>query len=340
MIRLDALDLPAWRQAWHDLPGDRREVYSAPEYHAVCARWERATPHCLRAASGAGWMLYPYLAHPIEDGRHDAQTAYGYGGPLFVGEWSAERRAAALGAVADHLRASGAVAEFMRCHTEWSDPQQLAAAGNYRAFQVRTNVECELEADFEGAWAAAARRNLRKGRAAGLAWRDGASADGWGAFERLYAATAERLEMAASYRFDGEYFRGLSRVAGVRLVLVETTDSQVVAGAVVFVGGRLAHYHLGASDFAHQEKRPNDFLYHAMATVARDAGCERIVWGGGMSNDPQDTLFRFKTHFGGVRRAVFCAGRVIDAAAYEQLCKAWQTRHPGVEPKLFLKYRA
>lgn len=339
MIRLDVLDFSAWQQAWHDLPGDRREVYSAPEYHAVCAGWERATPQCLRAANGAGWMLYPYLDHPTEDGRHDAQTAYGYGGPLFVGEWSPEDRSAALNAAADRLRTAGAVAEFVRCHTEWLDAEQLAAAG-YRVFQVRTNVECDLSrADFEDGWASAARRNLRKGRAAGLAWRDGASADGWAAFEQLYGATAERLEMAAGYRFDGAYFRGLSRLAGARLVLVEAADGQVVAGAVVFIGGRLAHYHLGASEFAHQEKRPNDFLYHAMATVARDAACERIVWGGGMSNDTEDTLFRFKTHFGSVRRPVFCAGRVIDAGAYDQLCKIWQARHSGRESKLFLKYR-
>jgi hypothetical protein len=174
-----------------------------------------------------------------------------------------------------------------------------------------------------------------------LTARQGASADDWASFGRLYDATAERLNMTAGYRFDGEYFSGLSRLTRVRLILVETAaDAAPVAGAVLFIGGRLAHYHLGASDFAHADKRPNDFLYHAMATAARDAGCRRIVWGGGMSNDPEDTLFRFKTHFGNVRRPAFCAGRVIDADAYDRLCATWQARHPDRESKLFLKYRA
>jgi hypothetical protein len=346
MTRTRLLDEPAWRAACAALPGALREVYPTPAYHAVCAGWERAEPRCLRAETGGGWMLYPYLAHPAgEDasgagGAWDAQTAYGYGGPLFVGDASPAERAAALVEVSRGLRDAGAVAEFVRCHTEWVDLAALSAAG-YRTFQVRTNVECDLTAaDFESAWAPAARRNLRKARAGGLAARAGAGRADWAAFARLYALTAARLDMAAGYRFDDFYFTGLSHLPEARLVLVETPTAATAAGAIVFVGGRLAHYHLGASDFAFQEWRPNDLLYHAMATTARDAGCERIVWGGGMSNDPADSLLRFKTHFGAVRRPVYCAGRVIDAAGYGRLCAAWQARNPGRESKLFLRYRA
>jgi hypothetical protein len=341
MIRLDVLnEVVAWQQAWHDLPVERREVYSSPGYHAACARWERATAHCLRATTATGSMLYPYLAHPTADGRHDAQTAYGYGGPIFVGAWSGEERRAALDALAGHLRATGAVAEFVRCHTEWADAEELRKAG-YRAFQVRTNVECELTgAEFDAAWSSGARRNVRKALASGLKTRIGSSPEDLAAFARLYAMTAERLQMAAGYRFDSQYFRDVSAVPNVRLVVVETPERQVVAGAMVFVGGRLAHYHLGASDFAFQERRPNDLLYHGMATLAREAGCERIVWGGGMSNDPDDSLFRFKTHFGAIRRPVYCAGRAIDQAAYDRLCADWHAQNPGRESKMLLKYRA
>jgi hypothetical protein len=340
MIRLDVLNDRAWQQAWHDLPADRRECYSSPGYHAACARWERATPHCLRATVETGSMLYPYLAHPTADGRHDAQTAYGYGGPIFIGAWSAEERGAALHTLAERLRAAGAVAEFVRCHTEWVDAEELREAG-YRVFQVRTNVECELTAaEFDAAWSSGARRNLRKALASGLTSRTGRSAEDWSAFARLYEMTADRLQMAAGYRFDSRYFLDISAAPNVRLAVVETPERQVVAGAVVFVGGRLAHYHLGASDFAFQERRPNDLLYHQMATLAREAGCERIVWGGGMSNDADDSLFRFKTHFGAIRRPVYCAGRVIDQAAYDRLCDQWQAQNPGRESKLFLKYRA
>jgi hypothetical protein len=193
---------------------------------------------------------------------------------------------------------------------------------------------------FTATWAPGARRNLRKAHAAGLRYRPGAGDDDLAAFERLYALSAARLAMAPGYLFDHAYFADLVGLDGVKLIVVETEDRAAVAAAIVFVSGNVAHYHLGASDFAYQERRPNDFLYFAMADVARAAGCQRIVWGGGMSNDADDTLFRFKSHFGNVRRPAFCAGRVIDRGGYDRLCTLWQARHPDRSSRLFLKYRA
>jgi hypothetical protein len=341
-MELTRLDARSWEQSWQALPVGRRETYFHPDYAAVCGTWERAAPVCHVLRDGDRWMLHAVLEHAIpETVRHDTQTPYGYGGPLFVGQWPPDDRVAALSAVADHFRKRGAVAEFVRCHTEWTDVESLAAAG-YRVFQVRTNVECDLGGDdFTTTWSGGARRNLRNARAAGLRWRIGTTPAEWEAFEALYARTARRLEMAPVYRFDTRYFTGLSAVPGVKLVLVDSPPVQSpLAAAVVFLGGELAHYHLGASDFAHQHLRPNEMLYFAMATCARDAGCRRIVWGGGLSNDPADSLFRFKSHFGAIRRPAYGAGRVLDPGAYDRLCHEWERRNPGQTSKLFLKYRA
>lgn len=340
-MRLHPLDDDAWLRAWEYLPPDRREVYYHPAYNRTAARWEGATPHCVRVEHDSASMLYPYLLHPIPGTQeHDAQTAYGYGGPLWIGNWSPADQTAALTELARHLHDTGAVAEFVRCHTEWLDAESLRPA-DYRVFQVRTNVECELSTNaFEETWAASARRNVRKARSSGLTPRPGDSPADWQTFARLYAMTAQRLDMSPGYRFDADYLQSLSSIPGVRLIIIDALGGQPVAGAIVFVGGRLAHYHLGASDFAHQETRPNDMLYHAMATLAQAAGCNRIVWGGGMSNDPDDTLFRFKTHFGQIQKPVFCAGRILHPEAYAHLCAAWQSANPGRESKLFLKYRA
>ena len=329
-----------WHEAWRALPGSCREIYYHPLYVQTCAAWEGAEAHCLAVRGGNGQMLYSWLRHSIDGtGWNDAQTAYGYGGPLFSGDWGQEDRVVALATAKAHFASSGTVAEFVRCHTDWCDLQAMAAAG-FEVFAVRTNVECDLaREDFTSAWAPAARRNLRRAREAGLSWRLGATRDDWASFQSLYTGTAQRLGMAESYRFDCVYFAGLAGIPGVRLVMVEE-GGVAVAGAIVLIGGRLAHYHLGASDYARREVRPNDFLYFAMASCAREAGCARVVWGGGLSNDPEDTLFRFKTHFGALRRPVFGAGRVIDSGVFEELCRRWEGRNPGRDTKIFLRYRA
>ena len=344
---VELLSREAWQAAWHALPADRREVYWHPVFCAAAARWEGGVAECVRAAAGDGaWLLYPYVRHPVRgyDGfadRWDAQTAYGYGGPLLVGDWEPAVAVDALREIGRSLARRGAVAEFVRCHTEWVDTDALPAAG-YRTPRVRTNVEYDLPpvGPVDEPWASNVRRNLRKAAAAGLRW---SVSTHLAAFESLYRATAHRLEMADAYRFDPAYFAALHRLdpSRVKLILVTTADGTPAAAALLFIGGRLAHYHLGASDFAHQASRPNDLLYLAMATVARDAGCARIVWGGGTSDDPADTLLRFKSGFGAIRRPVHVGCRALDPDAYERLIDAWTARHPdrAASSRLFLRYR-
>jgi hypothetical protein len=65
------------------------------------------------------------------------------------------------------------------------------------------------------------------------------------------------------------------------------------------------------------------------------------VWGGGLSNDEADTLFRFKRHFGDVETPVHVAGRVLNPERFAAISSAWERRNPerAATTKLFLRYR-
>jgi hypothetical protein len=345
IIPITQLGWAAWLRAWSALPAERRSTYYHPDYVAAAARWEGGAAECLRLGDEDCWLLYPYVRHAIPDddgGAFDVQTAYGYGGPLFVGAWDAEARVEALRDVGRCLADRGAVAEFVRCHERWTDLDALRGAG-YPTPVVRTNVASDLRESLPASWAGNVRRNLKRAAAAGLHWRAGTTAADRESFVKLYAMTAERLGMAASYCFDGEYFRALSAMEGplIQLVLVETSAGTPVAGALVLCSGEIAHYHLGGSDFAHQNDRPNDLLYLAMAETARAAGCRWISWGGGLSNDPADSLFRFKSGFGRIQTLAHIGCRVLNERAYRSLVSDWERRNPdrAATCKMFLRYR-
>jgi hypothetical protein len=354
-LRTTVLSGEEWLATWQELPARQREIYYHPQFVSTCARWEAARPECLLIEYSRGRrLLYPYLRHSILGYESvagpccDVQTPYGYGGPLFIGDWDLDAQRRALDAVADHLRHSGAVAEFIRCHPHLTDLSGLRRCG-YRTPLVRTNVECPFPGDVRtiaDAWESSARRNLGTARRAGLRKRISSDPADLRHFEALYRLTADRLDMAPSYRFDHDYFQSLFFLGAkhVRLIVIETPDANTrpIAAAVIFLGGTLAHYHLGASNFAFQHLRPNDLLYLAMAEEAWAAGCERIVWGGGLSNDPADTLFRFKSQHGPLRTPVHIACRILDEDRYDAVCDEWSRRHPDKADvtKLFLKYRA
>lgn len=348
--RIQTLDTKAWSAAWAALPAPVREVYGHPGFSQASGHREDASPECLLLDLGERRMLYPFLRHAVTgyDGIlkqpvSDIQSAYGYGGPVFTGAWSTAECVEALSLTAAALRETGAVAEFVRCHTEWCPPEVMEAAG-YATMRVRTNVECDLAGDFESSWHGTARRNLRRARASGLVYRCSAEPADWQDFTRLYALTFDRARMADGYRFDDAYFQVLAALPATlwRLIVVDAPGLPAVAGAVLFLGGRLAHYHLGASDLRHGHLRPNDFLYWAMATEAKQSGCERIVWGGGLTTDPEDGLFKFKQHFGTIRRDVFVAGRALDAEVFGMLNAEWDRRNSdrAAAVRRFLRYRA
>ncbi len=345
-----------WYSIWEGLPAPYRDVYSHPRYHEICAVWESVSPECLYLTNGLTngrqYALYSYLRYPVREfcaddqAFYDVQTPYGYGGPLFVGDWTGEEKIGALLEIKDYLESGNVIAEFIRCNPDRYERTGFAAAG-YRVVQVRTNVECMLRNSSDqgmlDSWHPAARRNVRRAQKAGLSYEI-AGKDRLGEFERLYRMTAERLGMDDFYRFDHDYFHSLLDLDSelIKLVLVSTPKTgKAIAAGILFLGGNTAYWHLGASDMRHGSTRPNDFLFFAMAKVAAESGSEKIVWGGGTSNDPADTLFAFKRHHGDSMVPVHIACRATNTKVYESACARWEQRYPEkkAQNNLFLKYR-
>lgn len=341
-----------WQAAWDSLPPDRRDPYSDPSYHDVYADWISATPECLSFSQGPRFALYSYLRCPIDemltDGRplFDAQTCYGYGGPIFHGDWTAAGRRNALHAFREYLAADDVVAEFVRLRTQGVHLPDFAESG-YELRQVRTNVEYHLQGSsgesLPNDWNKRASRNVKLSLRNGLAWELG-SLDDIEEFARIYRLTAERRSMAPFYRFDSAHLASLLRLHGGRTQLVLVRDgatARVVAGSLLLMDSTTVYYHLGASDPLFLHLRPNDHLVFAITLVAYRHGVTRITWGGGLGNDPNDNLFQYKSRFGNRFVPVYIAGRVVDATQFEQLCTRWSTLHPDQagSSRFFLRYR-
>jgi serine/alanine adding enzyme len=350
---LSVLTRHEWRRIWLELPPLSRGVFSNPDYHDVCANWVSAEPECLLLREGDRSVTYSYLRCPIDESLtgnrnlFDVQTCYGYGGPIFCGGWTASERRHALRTIGNYLRDTSVVAEFIRCRTERIDLDDFLGA-NYEVRRVRTNVEWSLALgdsnEIPPTWRRSARRNISQGRRRGLVHTLGSSTEDIAEFDRLYQITAERRSMEPFYRFNTAQFASLLALdpQRVKLILVRHSDKGTcIAGGILLVDGTSAYHHLGASDPAFLALCPNDYLMFALAGIAASHPVHRIVWGGGRSNDPQDTLFKFKSRFGDRFAPVHIACRVIDAATYERLCARWEARNPEgrTSTRLFLRYR-
>lgn len=293
------LDLDGYREAWARRADD--DPFGRPEYLAAAALIDAGRP----AGFDHGDVLYPFLVRPLDGGRCDITSAYGYGGPYGQGPWR--------DAFAAACRERGVVSEFVRFHPLRQN--QTGAIGDLRAWPLHDVITVDASLDDEGLlaqMAPTARNKLRKAQRAGVQVR---RSDDLDAFYELYTASMRRLGAREFYHFSREFFHAL-RGLGDDLVLL---DADVAAGLFLCGGGAMHYYLSGATPQARDVAASNLLLFEAMR-LARSRGLTTLSLGGGLrAGDP---LHRFKESLGAGRATAWLGSAVHDQAAYEELSAA------------------
>ena len=329
-------DSDAWRAYLARLPG--ADVYHTPEYHAAHEANGDGQALCFVADDGDDLLLHPFMLRDIPGTEwRDIESVYGYSGPLWKGtdgryELEAWER---YGCTAAGLKV---VAEFVRLNPmgEWFLPKA------YGVTRDRDTVVLDLSGTPADLWARYGQRHRNMVR----------RAERWGAivwelslarcippgFRALYTETMERNGADTYYAFSDAYFEALRLGLGPNLRLFGVqVGGQLVAAAMFMLCGDRMHYHLAGSMGG---GGANNLLIHHAATWGQEHGCRWLHLGGGRTNAPDDSLFRFKASISAGRLPFYVGRRTHNEAAYRQLCDEWRQRHPGQDGGgYFLQWR-
>lgn len=335
-----------WRAALARI--DHKDVYHRLEYHlAYEGRGARA---CAFVAEIGGEVLFhPVLvrqidtvgARPAPDGLYDAESIYGYAGPIATSRDDAFLAEAWRG-YKDWCREEGIVCEFVRFNPLLEN-HELASPGT-EIWRDRQTVVMELDRGMDTVWQGykdVHRNAVRKARKCGLTCAEIASSEGLAAFRALYDDTMEALDAAPFYRFSSAYYEALIHGLGesCRLFLVHF-EGRPIAGALFLLHGTTINYHLAGVSRQHRNLAPNNLLIDEVARWAAARGYRQFHLGGGRTAAEDDGLFRFKARFSPDRRDQYYGRRVFDQAAYETLRGIWREQFAGSdEPSYFQLYR-
>ncbi|MFZ2958326.1 MAG: GNAT family N-acetyltransferase [Candidatus Ozemobacteraceae bacterium] len=309
--------------------------------------------------SGDWLWAHPFVKLPIPGTDfYDAESAWGYGGPVS----NTEDRAflvKANEAFATWAREQRIVCAFTRFHAPLQnhrycldpdtriianrpvvslplkEPRPLIGKEAFITPELSERKET-LEKDMSSAF----RRGVRKARAAGLRFCEVAPLGHLSAFMKLYQKTMDRIGAAPEYYIDEARVRGLfCEPINARLFGVFDRE-HMVAGAVIISGVNMFHYHLGASDPAFLGMRPNNLLFYDMLFLLVGEGTHSMLHlGGGDDESPDNALLRFKRSLGGVESIYFTGGRIFLQTCYDELCQEAIKRRPdlAVRQGKFLK---
>lgn len=343
------------RSTWEDLlgalPPELRDLHFTPEYFDLHAR-SYGTPGAVFVyRTDAGTVFQPFLRRSLEgiagvagSGLTDLESAPGYGGPLLIPtdpgaspELAAGYQAALLASAAEQ----GFVSEFCRLHPIFAQRQRSLLPDGAASTPQKQVVVLDLGESVERLWS---RIEERQRKAAAIARRRGVlirrlepSDRNLLEFRALYLRTMERKAAAEEWMFPESYFLNCRDCLGPGSIsLFSAGLGDATAGSILLLHRfQTVYYHLSASDPDFQKLNATSLLLVDLALWARSAGYRFFHLGGGRTDDPEDSLLRFKDSFAKRTLPLYVYRRPLMPERFEQLVRERLSfeKSRGLEPK-------
>ncbi|QSX39722.1 GNAT family N-acetyltransferase [Shewanella cyperi] len=271
----------------------------------------------------------------LEEEWYDLETHYGYGGPL-SNSADPDFLARAFDAYRHHCANNRIICEFIRFHPL----NELGAQAGWYDFHAleRQVVSVDLRGDETARWQGYSKtcRNLLRRSLECLTVDEQLPLED---FLPLYRQTMDKNRAAAFFYFDQEYFQGLASLPGCRLLGIRNAQGQLISAGFFFFCPPLAHYHLSANLPDAVRENGNYLLLEHAFRLAKAAGCQQMLLGGGRTAATDDSLFKFKTKFSKDILPFYISGIDFIPGQRNRLNALWQAQFPQRQLRHFQKYR-
>jgi hypothetical protein len=332
-----------WNEALKQIPSNNKDINYTPQWYDSWIEHEKAEPVCLYMEHEGYHILYPFFLNRISDcdlkqEYFDVQSAYGYGGAIASSDDLPAYIKSGFNRLVDEwMHDNNVIAEFIR-----GNPLIQSFKRDAEYSVVRQNVYIVTDTDYRIP-DKQARQNVNKAKSSGLTIHYDKGLAYIQEFAALYQRTAKRLNMQPYYNFEITYFNNISNLLKEYTTLINIfQDDKLVAGGLYFKYDERATLHLVGSDENYLHMRVNDMLYHAAIQLSINSGAKILNVGGGTSNDPNDTLYRFKSKYSSNHKPVEVGKKILNKEVFERITHSWEQKYPDLAKKYgnyFLKYR-
>ncbi|MFZ0142433.1 MAG: GNAT family N-acetyltransferase [Aeromicrobium sp.] len=295
------------------------DVYFAPEYGRAASIADQGEWLHVEAHDGA-WRM-PLIVRTLADGGRDAIT------PTFSGVYASsamtsEQVQDAWATTIEDLRRRGVISVVVRGSPH---VRQATRLGGLRPISTgRPTIVLDLS-DEASSWdglRSSCRSRIRKAQKNGYTGDvrpvDRADLEPGGDFRRLYDLTMERIGADPLYLFDDSYYAALLDGLGPNLLLAEARDQDgaVASACLLMRHDQLLHYHLAGSRPDDARMGSNNLMMWTAIQFAVEQGLDQFHIGAGAAG--RDSVFRFKSTFGGREATYDVSGLVVDDASYQE----------------------
>lgn len=285
-------------------------------------------------------FIYPYIKLPFEEEKFkeyfDLSSPYGYCGPYCTSDSIFQKAEIAF---IDYIK-NNCVTEFVRYHYLYNEQQKFAQ--QIQNLQNRTVVTLNTTLDWDTIWTkefSSTNRNLiRKLEKEEYDFVITDKKEDLLGFTDMYYSTMKNAGASDFYYFDKELINRLYTDLGEKIFLVKVEKENVVYSySLFFISGGIGTYYLSARNVEYSKVPATNYLLAKAAEILKEKGATILNFGGGLTNEQDDYLFKFKRNFSKETKEFFIGKRIHNNEIYNQITEDWIEKY-GTEKYSTVKH--
>lgn len=308
-----------------------KDIYFDPEYGILNELIEDGISKTFKFKSVDGVISNTFIKRKIHilinnKQYYDIITPYGYGGPVIL-ELNGNKEVLIeeyYKAFSEYCFTENIVSEFIRFHPIIENAKDFKNIYNvnYNRNTVCThleNVENPFSQEFSKSAKKTTNRSLRDGVT--FSFVENITLKALTDFYDIYIETMKRNSGEEFYLFPFEYFKDIiNRFKENVLIINALYEEEVIASELYFVYNGYIHAHLSGTKDGMLHLSPSNVINYAITIWGKENNMKLIHHGGGLTSDPNDSLFRFKKRFGKNEDYSFYVGtKVWNEEIYDEL---------------------
>lgn len=319
------------------------DVFYTKEYIELYSNHLDDVPEAFYYKDGDTRIFYPYLKRNIDFGenRYLDIVSIGFGGPYVEGDINKVTKYSRV--FSEYCQQNNVITETVRFHPLYGNAHILKHDADMDIEYIRLTAAVDLQPSMEeirNRYHRDKRYRLRKSNDLNIEIVDSNSQDQIQIFRELYYETMDRKRSESNYYYPCSFFEGLMQETALckpRLLLAKL-DDQFVAGVLLLIGKKYAHYHLSASTNKALRLGVNVRLMDYMIQYAKENGTRILHLGPGMKE--YDSLYTYKSYFSNMAPFQYYIGKKVhNPTVYEQLTHE-MNKEKVLETTFFPLYRA
>jgi hypothetical protein len=336
-----------------NIPSQLRDIFLSGAYFRLSEINGEGTFEYFSYSEGDKLAVYPFLKNEIvgfectpSEGFFDIQSAYGYGGVIsnshdngFIQSFFEK--------FDSYCSEKKIVAEFVRFHPLLNN--YMFSSKKMTVIDDRETVIIDLTLSydeiFKRQYTSKGRNVIRKAHKLGyrVGFQANPSIGLISEFHQIYSENMRNVNADDFYFFSLDYLLELFKnfPNSAYLGVVYDMNESVVCSSIFLHHKDFYHYHLSGR-VSGADNCVNNFMIDEAVKHGISLGAKKFHLGGGLSNDKQDGLFKFKSSFSKDRGMFKIGKRVHNQEVYAKLVKEWEEKNPDKSETYInhlLKYR-